>query len=58
MVLLAVYKVVLHRYSSQTDILVGSPMACRTTPELNNLVGQLANPVVLRSRVTSDMTFE
>ena len=57
MVLLAAFNAVLHRYTGQKDLLVGSPMACRSTELLNNVVGQFANPVVLRTRVGGSTSF-
>lgn len=55
--LLTVYKVLLYRYSNQTEILVGSPMSGRTRPEFRMLVGCFVNPVVLRDKVSGDYLF-
>lgn len=57
MLFMAAYQTVLHRYSGQSDILVGSPMACRTTEEVHNLVAQITNPVVMRARFEPGLTF-
>ena len=48
-VLLAAFNVLLHRYTGQEDLLVGSPMAGRSQPEFARIVGDFAGPVVLRS---------
>ncbi len=57
MVLLAALKVLLHRYSGQDDIVVGSPIAGRTRPEVKNLVGLFLNTLVLRTDVSGNPTF-
>jgi amino acid adenylation domain-containing protein len=57
MVLLAAWQLLLHRYSGQDDIVVGSPFANRDLPELEKLVGCLVNSVVLRSRLDGNSTF-
>lgn len=56
--LLAVFQIVLHRYSNQEDILVGSPIAGRTYPELEELIGYFANTLVLRTTMQSGHTFQ
>jgi len=57
MVLLAAYGVLLHRYTGQTDLLVGSPVAGRSLPETHALVGLFANTLVLRVKCDDDPTF-
>jgi non-ribosomal peptide synthetase component F/acyl carrier protein len=57
MVLLAGLDVLLARYSGQRDIAVTTPMAGRTRPELESLIGYLVNPVVLRVDVAADSSF-
>ncbi|TXH18571.1 MAG: amino acid adenylation domain-containing protein [Mycobacterium sp.] len=54
---LAAFAALLHRYSGQDDLLIGSPFGCRDRPELEGLVGYIANPVVLRADVHGDPTF-
>jgi amino acid adenylation domain-containing protein len=54
MALLAGFAALLHRYSGQRDILVGTPVANRTRPELESLVGYFANTLVLRVGVTGE----
>lgn len=41
MTLLAAFQTLLYRYSNQSDILVGSPIANRTRTEVENLIGFL-----------------
>ncbi len=57
MLLLAAFKVLLHRYTAQEDILVGTPIANRQQPEVEGLVGFFVNTLVLRSRVNGRQTF-
>jgi len=49
MVLLAIYNILLSRYSGQEDIIVGCPSAERTHPDLENVVGILLNTLALRN---------
>jgi amino acid adenylation domain-containing protein len=58
MFLLAAYKLLLHRYGGQEDIVVGSPIANRTRPEIEGLIGYFANTLALRSDLSSDPTVE
>ncbi|MBV9790945.1 MAG: amino acid adenylation domain-containing protein, partial [Chloroflexi bacterium] len=55
--LLAAFQVLLHRYTGQTDLLVGSPTAGRSRADFANLVGYLVNPVALRGRIDTAPTF-
>ncbi len=57
MVILAALQLLLHRYSGQDDIWVGSPMACRNRPSFRPLVGYCANPVVMRANLSGNPTF-
>ncbi|HEX7186485.1 MAG TPA: amino acid adenylation domain-containing protein [Thermoanaerobaculia bacterium] len=49
MALLALWSVLLFRYSGQADIAVGAPVANRNRSELEGLIGFLVNTLVLRS---------
>ncbi|HET8891758.1 MAG TPA: amino acid adenylation domain-containing protein, partial [Candidatus Angelobacter sp.] len=57
MVLLAAFKILLHRYTGQSDICVGSPIANRQYGETEGLVGMFVNTLALRSQVESEDTF-
>jgi len=57
MILLAVLKVLLHRYSGQQDICVGSPISNRTKHEVEGLIGFFVNTLALRSEVSSNASF-
>ncbi|HEX2570779.1 MAG TPA: amino acid adenylation domain-containing protein, partial [Polyangia bacterium] len=49
MTLLAAFLTLLHRYSGQKDLAVGTPIAGRTRVELEGLVGFFVNTLVLRT---------
>ena len=57
MLLEAAFASLLHRYSGQTDLLVGTPISGRTQTETQSLVGCFLNTVVLRSQFDDDQTF-
>jgi amino acid adenylation domain-containing protein len=58
MLLLAAFKVLLQRCTGRTDLLVGVPSANRPRPELQGLIGMLANTLVLRTTVPGEASFE
>ncbi len=49
MILLSVYHTLLHRYTGQTDVVVGSPIANRNHKETEGLIGFFANTLVTRT---------
>jgi amino acid adenylation domain-containing protein len=57
MVLLAALGVVLARYSGQDDVVVGSPIANRQDPALEDLIGFFVNSLVFRVRIPADASF-
>jgi len=57
MTLLAAFKVLLARYSGQTDIVVGSPIAGRTQKETEPIIGNFLNTLVLRTDLSGEPTF-
>ncbi len=57
MTLMAVFTVLLARYSGQEDILVGSPIANRNHRELESVIGFFVNTLVLRTRLQGNPTF-
>ncbi|SCF05293.1 amino acid adenylation domain-containing protein [Micromonospora matsumotoense] len=56
MTLLTGLQAVLFRYSGQRDFAVGSPVAGRVVPELENLVGLFVNTLALRADLAPDPT--
>ena len=57
MILLAAFQVLLHRYTGQEDILVGSPATGRSRPEFESILGYFVNPIVLRARLEDNPSF-
>ncbi|MEX2494248.1 MAG: amino acid adenylation domain-containing protein [Nitrospirales bacterium] len=57
MALLAVFQILLSRYTGQRDILVGTPITGRTHTDLENLIGFLVNTLVLRIQIVGHPTF-
>ncbi|MGD9898611.1 MAG: amino acid adenylation domain-containing protein [Calditrichaceae bacterium] len=58
MTLLAAYQTLLHRYTGQDEILVGSPIAGRTRSEMENLIGFFVNTLVLKAEFWDMPTFK
>lgn len=54
---LSMYYVLLHRYSGQNDILIGSPIASRDQKALENTIGFFNDTIVLRTNLSSQLTF-
>ena len=57
MVLLSAFKALLHRYSGQVDLVVGSPIANRNRSEIEGLIGYFVNMLALRTDLSGDPTF-
>jgi amino acid adenylation domain-containing protein len=57
MTLLAAFHTLLHRYTGQTDLLVGTPLANRNRPELEGIIGFFVNVLLMRGDFRSDPTF-
>ncbi|MCP4832714.1 MAG: AMP-binding protein, partial [Gammaproteobacteria bacterium] len=55
--LLASFQTLLHRYSGQDEIRVGTPIANRNRLETENLIGFFVNTQVLRADFGDDLTF-
>jgi len=57
MTLLAAFAVLLYRVSGQDEVVLGSPIANRTTTELSTLVGFFCNTMALRTRLGGNPSF-
>ncbi len=58
MCLLAAFYVLLHRYSHQDDIIVGTPIANRNHPGTEGLIGFFVNTLALRADLSGNPTFD
>ncbi|ATQ77478.1 hypothetical protein CR152_25470 [Massilia violaceinigra] len=56
-VLLAAFATLLHRYTGQTDLVLGTPMANRAPAQVEDLIGFFLNTILLRVRLTSEQSF-
>ncbi|WP_054740681.1 non-ribosomal peptide synthetase [Cellulosilyticum ruminicola] len=57
MIILATYNVLLHRYTNQEDLIIGSPVAGRMHPDLEGIVGVFVNTLALRNFPKADQSF-
>ncbi len=57
MTLLGAFAVLMHRYSGQDDVVIGSPIANRNRSELEDLIGFFVNSLVMRTDVSGDPSF-
>jgi len=56
MMLLSAYALLLHRYSRQHEILIGTPIAGRAQPEVERLIGLFINTLVMRVSLADNPT--
>ncbi|MEL6900323.1 MAG: condensation domain-containing protein, partial [Cyanobacteria bacterium J06606_4] len=57
MTLIAAFQTLLYRYTQQSDVIVGTPMAGRDRIELEPLIGVFINTLALRTSFESQPTF-
>ncbi|MGE5340425.1 MAG: amino acid adenylation domain-containing protein [Candidatus Omnitrophota bacterium] len=58
MVLLAVFTLLLAKYTNRNDIIVGSPVAGRRTTGLESIIGMFVNVLLMRNTVDPKQRFE
>jgi amino acid adenylation domain-containing protein len=58
MTLLSVFNVLLFKLSGQEDIVVGTPIACRSHADLENVVGMFVNTLSIRNRPQGNKPFD
>lgn len=58
MTLLAAYQILLYRYSRQQKFVVATGVSIRNRPELENLIGCMANVIVIKADFANDIRFE
>ncbi|RED86532.1 non-ribosomal peptide synthetase [Cohnella phaseoli] len=57
MALLAAFNVLLHKYSGQDEIVVGTPVSGRTHSELQPLIGMFVNTLALKTKILADGSY-
>jgi len=57
MFLLSVFGILLHRYSGDDDICIGTAIANRNRPEVEKIIGFFVNNLVMRMNFSDDPTF-
>jgi amino acid adenylation domain-containing protein len=57
MTLFSAYAVLLHRYTGQNAVTIGTSLLNRTSPDVLNVVGCFVNPAALVLRIHDGMTF-
>lgn len=57
MTLLAAVNILLYRYTNQTDIIIGTPVAGREHSDLENQIGCYINTLALRTGVNGEQSF-
>lgn len=55
-VMLSAFTLLLARYTGQDDVMVGTPLANRGQPELEDLIGFFVNTLPLRNRVNNEIS--
>ncbi|WP_144028932.1 non-ribosomal peptide synthetase, partial [Paenibacillus tyrfis] len=58
MVLLAAYTSLLHKYTGQEDIIVGTPIAGRPHADLGSMIGMFVNTLAIRNNPSGEKTFQ
>jgi len=57
-VLLSAFYVLLHRYTGQRSLVIGTPAANRNEMQLENLIGFFVNSLALKTRLDPEMTVD
>ncbi|GAA0134965.1 hypothetical protein YSY43_18050 [Paenibacillus sp. YSY-4.3] len=57
MVMLSAYKILLHKYTGQDDLVVGTPVSGRNHPDIEPLIGVFINTVAIRSYPAKDKAY-
>nr|VFJ86437.1 MAG: amino acid adenylation domain-containing protein/thioester reductase domain-containing protein [Candidatus Kentron sp. LFY] len=58
MMVMAAFQVLLHRYTGQNDIIVGSPTVGRSRAEFQDIVGYFVNTLPMRADFSEDPPFD
>jgi amino acid adenylation domain-containing protein len=57
MLLLAAFNILLHRYTHDNDIIIGTPISGRDQVEIGNLIGFFVNTLVIRTKIDEEKSF-
>ena len=57
MILLSAFYILLNKYSNNTEITVGTPIANRNLPDISNIVGMFVNTLAIKSEINTKDTF-
>ena len=57
MLLMAAYQILLHRYTGEEDIVVGTPIAGRQVRETESLIGLFINTLAMRTNLSGELPF-
>ena len=57
-IMIAIYNILLSKYTRQEDIIVGAAVAGRTRPEIENVIGMFVNTLPLRNSIDSKSSFK
>lgn len=58
MIFLSCLYLLLYKYSSQENIIIGSPIEARNDIKLNNIIGNFVNNIALNLKINPDLSFE
>ena len=54
---LATFYLLLYQYTSQEEIIIGTPLANRFSEDLNNVIGMFVNNLILKVTIDSNLSF-
>ncbi|MFK8104812.1 MAG: amino acid adenylation domain-containing protein [Saprospiraceae bacterium] len=57
MLFMTVFKILLHKYTGKEDIAIGTPIANRMQPEIENLIGFFVNTLTIRTDLSKNPSF-
>jgi amino acid adenylation domain-containing protein len=58
MTLLSAFYILIYKYTKQKDIVIGSPIAARTSKEIESIIGFFVNMVCLRGEICENQEFK
>lgn len=58
MLMLSVFYILISKYTSQNDIVIGTPIVGRELPELSNILGMFVNTLALKNNVDHALSFK